>query len=84
MTTKAQIIILLKQENPTLRIGNDAEGYTELSQSDYETTIEQWAEARLKKESKLAQIEADILAKKALLERLGITQEEAQLLLGSN
>jgi hypothetical protein len=35
-------------------------------------------------EVKAAQIEADAVAKQALLARLGITEEEAQLLLGGN
>ena len=81
MTTKAEMIALLKAENPTLQIGNDDEGYTELSKTDYDATIEQWAEARLAKEAKAAQIEADALAKKALLEKLDISETEAKLLL---
>ena len=81
MTTKAEMIALLKAENPTLRIGNDDEGYTELSKSDYEATIAEWADARIAKEAKLAQIKADALAKEALLTKLGITNDEAKLLL---
>ena len=84
MTTKTEMIALLKEENPTLRIGNDNDGYTELSAADYDATIDEWADARLAKEAKLSQIAADALAKKALLEKLGITQEEAALLLGAN
>lgn len=84
MTTKTEMIALLKAENPTLRIGNDNDGYTELSAADYDATIDEWADARLAKEAKLSQIAADALAKKALLEKLGITQEEAALLLGAN
>jgi hypothetical protein len=84
MTTKTEMIALLKAENPTLRIGNDNDGYTELSAADYDATIDEWADARLAKETKLSQIAADALAKKALLEKLGITQEEAALLLGAN
>jgi hypothetical protein len=81
MTTKAEMIALLKAENPTLQIGNDTDGYTELSKADYDATIDQWADARLAKEAKLAQIEADALAKEALLTKLGITDDEAKLLL---
>lgn len=81
MTTKAKMITLLKEENPTLRIGNDDEGYTELSQNDYDATIEAWAEARLAKEAAAAakaKAEAD---KAAVLARLGLTEDEAKLLL---
>ena len=81
MTTKAEMIALLKAENPTLQIGDDETGYTELSKTDYEATIAQWADARLAKEAKLAQSQADALAKEALLTKLGITNDEAKLLL---
>jgi hypothetical protein len=81
MTSKDEIIQLLKAEYPTLQTGNDEQGYTPLSAADYETTISEWADARLKKEAKAAaalQAEAD---KEALLAKLGITADEAKLLL---
>jgi hypothetical protein len=55
MTTKAEMIAILKQENPTLQIGDDERGYTNLTDADYEAQIEQWAENRLAKEAKLAE-----------------------------
>jgi len=81
MTTKDEIIQLLKTEYPTLQIGGDEQGYTQLSADDYETTISEWADARLKKEAKATaalQAQAD---KAALLAKLGITADEAKLLL---
>ena len=81
MTTKAEMIALLKAENPTLRVGDDENGYTDLKADDYDKTISEWADARLDKEAKLAQIEANAKAKEALLERLGITEAEAKLLI---
>ena len=81
MTTKDEMINTLKAEHPTLQTGNDNDGYTQLSADDYETTISEWADARLKKEAKAAaalQAEAD---KEALLAKLGITADEAKLLL---
>ena len=81
MTTKDKIIQLLKVEYPTLQTGNEEQGYTQLSADDYETTISEWADAELKKEAKAAaalQAEAD---KEALLAKLGITTDEAKLLL---
>ena len=81
MTTKDEIIQLLKVEYPTLQTGNEEQGYTQLSADDYETTISEWADAELKKEAKAAaalQAEAD---KEALLAKLGITADEAKLLL---
>lgn len=62
MTTKQEMIAILKSENPTLRVGNEADGYTNLSKTDYEATIQQWAENRLAKEASLA---AEELAKQA-------------------
>ena len=81
MTTKDEIIQLLKAEYPTLQTGGDDQGYTQLSEADYETTISEWADAQLKKEAKAAaalQAETD---KEALLAKLGITADEAKLLI---
>jgi hypothetical protein len=80
MITKNQIIEELKAEYPTLKTGNE-EDYVELSSEEYEATIEEWAEVRLAKEIKMAEAEAKEIAKLALYERLGITAEEAKLLL---
>lgn len=82
MTTKDEMIQLLKTEYPTLQTGGDEQGYTQLSAADYEATISEWADAQLKKEAQAAaalQAEAN---REALLAKLGITAEEAQLLLG--
>jgi hypothetical protein len=82
MTTKQKMISELKLEFPTLRLGNDEDGYINLSDEEYETKISEWADARLAKLAKVAETEAKATQKAALLERLGITQEEANLLLG--
>ena len=78
MTTLADMIKTIKAENPTLKTGNDQEGYTEITGAEYDAIIEQWATARLAKET--APIEA-AAAKATLLDKLGITEEEAKLLL---
>jgi len=79
--TKNEMIEIIKAENPTIRIGDDEAGYIDLKGSDYDAQIEQWANARLeilaKKELEIQQAEA----KAALLDRLGITADEAALLL---
>ena len=62
MTTKSEMIAIVKSENPTLRVGNEEQGYTDLSPTDYEATIAQWADNRLAKEAALA---AEELAKQA-------------------
>jgi hypothetical protein len=85
MTTKAQIIGQIKKENPTLKLGNDINGYTEIIGADYEVIILDWAENRFLKETAAleaqAEAEATAAAKAALLARLGITDDEAKLLL---
>jgi hypothetical protein len=81
MKTKQEIITELKLEFPTLRIGDDDNGYTDLSAKEYEVTISQWADGRLERIAKEAEAEAKAQAKAELLERLGITADEAKLLL---
>jgi hypothetical protein len=78
MTTLAEMIEIIKAENPTLKVGNDDDGYTKVTGAEYDATIERWATNRLEKIN--APIEAAV-KKSALLEKLGITEEEAQLLL---
>ena len=83
MTTKKQMIELLKTEFPTLRIGDDETGYTELSLKDYEAQIAEWADSRLAKEAKAAELEAKTEAKiaaQAKLAALGLTVEDLQAL----
>ena len=85
MKTKAGLIATLKAEYPTLRIGSDQTGYTDLSASDYEATIESWADKQLADETKAVADETAAVqaatAKAALLAKLGITADEAALLL---
>lgn len=81
MTTKQEMINLLKIEFPTLQIGDDDAGYTQLSADEYEATISLWADARLAKETQALEAEAQEAAKSALLAKLGITADEAKLLL---
>jgi len=84
MTTKKQMIDLLKTEFPTLQVGDDEAGYTKLSADEYDAIIDDWANVRLAKEQLKAEAEAKATAKAALLSKLGLTAEEAQLLLGGN
>ena len=83
MKTKQEIIAELKLEFPTLRVGNDDNGYTNLSAEEYETTIAQWADAELVKISKKLEAEANEQAKiaaQAKLAALGLTVEDLQVL----
>jgi len=80
MTTLNEMIEIIKAENPTLQVGDDEQGYTQLSAADYETQIAEWADARLTKETKAAAIIQAAADKAALLAKLGITADEAKLL----
>ena len=80
MTTKAQKIAELKLKHPTISKGVDNQVLV-LDANEYKDTIEKWAEVELAQEAELAQAEANVQAKAELLERLGITQAEANLLL---
>ena len=79
MTTKADKIAAFKAQYPTLQVGSEEDGYTQLSSEDYEAKISEWADNELAAEAELAKAEAD---KEALLAKLGITANEAKLLLG--
>ena len=79
MTTLNEMIEIIKAENPNgLRIGDDDSGYTDLSAAETEAQIAEWAANRLAKETRIAEAEA---ARGALLAKLGITADEAKLLL---
>ena len=81
MITKQEMIEFIKKENPTLRSGSDEYGYVELTSDEYEKQVNEWADARLAKQAKLAAAEQAKADKEALLAKLGITADEAKLLL---
>jgi hypothetical protein len=62
MTTLNEMIEIIKAETPTLQIGDEEQGYTQLSSADYEAQVAQWAENRLAKEAKIAAEEAEAQA----------------------
>ena len=83
MTIKKQMIEIIKLENPDgLQVGDEINGYIKLNQKEAETVFEQWAEARIAKELRKAEIAAKEAARQAILDRLGLTADEAKLLLG--
>jgi hypothetical protein len=81
MTTKAQLTKELKAQYPTLKTGDDEVGYTDMSPSEYQATIELWVENKLAELAKITESENKETAKAALLSKLGITADEAALLL---
>ncbi len=86
MTTKSELISELKLTYTTLQTGSDEDGYTDLSSAEYIATIGKWADDAITKAAEVAtaqaEAEANATAKAALLARLGITSDEAKLLLG--
>jgi hypothetical protein len=85
MKTKEQLIAAFKLEYPTLRVGNEEEGYTELSNADYEATLESWADRQIAKESAKAEAETKRAAAEAKLAALGLTADDLKALgLGGN
>jgi len=63
MKTLAEMIEVIRAENPDgLRIGDEENGYTQLSAADYEAQIVLWAENRLAKLTKIAAEEAEAQA----------------------
>jgi len=84
MTTKAEFITQLKAQYPTLRTGDEDNGYTDFDTAEYEATISSWADNLLADETKVLEAEQAATAKAAVLARLGITAEEAKLLIGGN
>ena len=81
MTTKQEMIDLIKIEFPTLQVGDEDKGYTDLSAEDYEATIAQWADARLAKEQAKTDAEALLQSKISAYEKLGLTEAEIEALL---
>jgi hypothetical protein len=82
MTTKKEMINLLKVEFPTLRVGDEDNGYIELSADEYEAQILEWANIRLAKEAKQAEVEAKRAERQAILDRIGLTSDELKTILG--
>jgi len=81
--TKNEKIVALKKEFPTIKIGSDETGYTQLDAEEYEATIAQWADVELAKDAKAEADKAAVAAKeaaKAKLEALGLTADDLKAL----
>jgi Tfp pilus assembly protein PilN len=81
MITKKEMIEIIKAENPTIQIGDEQGGYTELSSEEYELQIVEWADARLEKITRLENENQARLNKIAAYEKLGLTEAEIEALL---
>jgi hypothetical protein len=81
MKTKEQFIAEYKIEFPAIKVGSEELGYTFLENEEYEATINVWADDAFLKQEREASAAQSIADKAALLSKLGITEEEARLLL---
>ena len=81
MTTKAQYLTQIKTENPTITKSINGENIV-LDAAEYVATCEAWATMKTEQDAHI-KAEADkAKAKQTVLDRLGITADEAALLLG--
>jgi len=81
MATKQELMAQLKAENPKMVANINGEDI-ELTPEEYEKAASDWADMRLVQiAAEEAQLKADA-DKAALLAKLGITADEAKLLLG--
>ena len=81
MKTKQEMIEIIKAENPTLRVGDEDNGYTELSTEQYEAQINKWADARLANEQAKTDAEALLQNKISAYQKLGLTEAEIEALM---
>ena len=80
MKTKDELIQECKEANPIMiQTINGVE--IELTGADYDQACSDWADMKLAQLTLQAEAEANATAKAALLNRLGITEEQAKLLL---
>ena len=80
MKTKQDIVIELKKQNPTMVSTINGEEI-KLIGDEYEEAIQNAAQMKLEQLLKEEEDNAKEIARAALLSKLGITAEEAQLLL---
>ena len=80
MTTKEQIIADLKAQNPTIKIGSEEIGYTELNATEYDAMIKQWAENVIANDLIEAKKVEQKQAAEAKLAALGLTTDDLKAL----
>lgn len=83
--TLQEIIAELKATNPTLQTGSNESGYVQLTETEYEATILEWAQNRIAKLEKLALEAAKVEAAESAatkLQAIGLTAEEIAALRG--
>ena len=80
MATKTEIIATLKSEYPTLKTGNDNDGYTDLEAADYEAKLSEWADNLLAKEAADLEAAKPLTPAEKLFNATGLTVAEYKAL----
>jgi hypothetical protein len=77
--TKEELIAQYKAENPTLIKRVNGEDI-EVDATEYEETINSWADAKLAKDARLVAAEESKLIKISAYQKLGLTEDEIKAL----
>lgn len=80
---KDEMIAKLRLEYPTLKTGDDENGYVALTSEEYDQTISKWADTELAKLAAEQEAEAALAAKaaaEAKLSALGLTADDLKAL----
>jgi hypothetical protein len=80
MKTKLQIAAELKLEHPTIKVGSEEVGYTQLTPEEYETEIAKWVEHIYLEAEKTEKIKKAKATAQAKLEALGLTTDDLKAL----
>ena len=77
--TKEELIAQYKAENPTLIKRVNGEDI-EVDATEYEETINSWADAKLAKDARLLEAEESKFTKISAYQKLGLTEDEIKAL----
>jgi hypothetical protein len=76
MKTKLEIATELKLEHPTIKVGSEEVGYTQLTPEEYEAEIAKWVEHIFTEAEKVEKINQAKETAEAKLAALGLTAED--------
>jgi predicted DNA-binding protein (UPF0251 family) len=82
MTTKQQFIAQARSQSPKPQYKTVNDEQIELTDDEYEMSLVAWAEMRLEQDAVEIEIANKVQARQSVLDKLGLTQDEAAALLG--
>jgi len=82
MTTKAQYMTQARAANPQPQYRTVNGEQIELTDDEYEASIEAWAEMRVEQDAAEAQAQAALATKRSAYKKLGLTDQEIDALIG--